>query len=244
MTELQLFQADNVLPILSIEPFTFQDYPGKMACIFWFTGCNLRCPYCHNPDLVFGKNLSTLNYAKILDFLQSRQGQLEGVVLSGGECTLFSRIADLARVIHALGFLVKIDSNGTNFPIIQQLVDDELVDAVGLDFKAPPKAFSKNTQQSLQLYQLFQQTLQLLVHTPRISLEVRTTVHTDLLTETDINEMIDILVDVGYQGTYYLQPFVYHKQKSILDPKLSQNPRALDMALIHQPQAFQVVYRG
>lgn len=237
------FTADELLPITAIEPFTFQDYPGKMACILWFTGCNLRCPYCHNPDLVFGTTAARLSYGSIRDFLQSRQGQLEGVVLSGGECTLFPKITALAAFIKQLGFELKIDSNGVNTSVIQALLEAKLLDAIGLDFKAPPSYFTTNTTRSTELYTQFYQTLTLLIQHPEIALEVRTTVHTDLLPESAINEIITILEQAGYHGTYYLQPFIFNQGKTILQPEINHHPRPLDMNLIRQPQTFQVVYR-
>ncbi|MEM9963866.1 MAG: 4Fe-4S cluster-binding domain-containing protein, partial [Asticcacaulis sp.] len=84
------------LPITSITPFTFQDFPERTACILWFSGCNMACGYCHNPELVKG-TLARLPEEKITGFLNSRKGLLEGVVLSGGECTLANALPDLCR---------------------------------------------------------------------------------------------------------------------------------------------------
>ena len=95
-----------------ITPLTFLDYPKKAACIFWFTGCNLRCPYCYNPELVFGKGGGMDEMA----FLQERAGFLDAVVLSGGEATLNPDIAELCRKIKSMGYLVKVDTNESAFP--------------------------------------------------------------------------------------------------------------------------------
>lgn len=234
----------TILPIVSIEPFTFQDYPGKMACILWFAGCNFRCPYCHNPDLLTNIKRQYLTPEQVLEFLTSRQGELEGVVLSGGECTLFKEMPLLLRAIKDLNFAVKIDTNGTDPDLIKTIVEQGLVDFIGLDFKASPSKFMANTQQTQQFYERFLESLRYLVGCSGVTLEVRTTVHTDLLDEDAINEMIDILDEVGYRGTYYLQNFFANPQKSILDMSLDLHPRHLDANRIKQPLHFQVDYRG
>ena len=92
-----------------ITPLTFLDYPKKAACIFWYTGCNLRCPYCYNPELV----LSHGGGQDEMAFLRERAGFLDAVVLSGGESTLNPDIAELCREIKKLGYLIKVDTNGT-----------------------------------------------------------------------------------------------------------------------------------
>ena len=80
-----------MLPITDITNFTFQDYPEHTACIIWCAGCNFRCPYCHNPEFIEGEH-KYIEENKVIDFLQSRIGLLEGVVFSGGECTLSNNL--------------------------------------------------------------------------------------------------------------------------------------------------------
>ena len=128
------------LPIVDITSFTFQDFPGHTACIIWFAGCNFRCPYCHNPEFITG-NMPKIPEEKVFEFLKSRVGLLEGVVLSGGECCLFNEVYDFVKKIKALGFLVKIDTNGTNTKLIKSMVNDKLIDFVALDYKAPKNKF-------------------------------------------------------------------------------------------------------
>jgi pyruvate formate lyase activating enzyme len=106
-----------------ITPLTFLDYPKKAACIFWYTGCNLRCPYCYNPELV----LSHGGGQDEMAFLRERAGFLDAVVLSGGESTLNPDIAELCREIKKLGYLIKVDTNGSNPQVIRNLLEEKLI---------------------------------------------------------------------------------------------------------------------
>ena len=105
-----------------ITPLTFLDYPKKAACIFWYTGCNLRCPYCYNPELV----LSHGGGQDEMAFLRERAGFLDAVVLSGGESTLNPDIAEVCREIKKLGYLIKVDTNGSNPHVIRGLLEEKL----------------------------------------------------------------------------------------------------------------------
>ncbi|OYW83583.1 MAG: anaerobic ribonucleoside-triphosphate reductase activating protein [Asticcacaulis sp. 32-58-5] len=191
------------LPITSLTPFTFQDYPEHTACILWFSGCNMACGYCHNPELVKG-TLAKLPPEKIETFLASRRDRLEGVVLSGGECTLSPSLPQLARYLKGMGFKVKIDTNGTNPAMLASLLADGLVDYIALDFKAPATKFQAVTGMSA--WSDFLRSLRL-VSSAAIGKELRATVHADLLNRDDIEAMISLLEDVGYRGSFVLQNF-------------------------------------
>lgn len=193
----------NKLPITSITPFTFQDYPEHTACILWFSGCNMACSYCHNPELVKGE-LTKLPFGKVTEFLESRKGLLEGVVLSGGECMMSAQLPDFARYLKSLGFKVKIDTNGTNPDMLAQMLVTCLIDYVALDYKAPPDLFQSIT--GFDGYAMFERSLKLLIESS-IPLEIRTTIHADLLDEDDINSILRHLENLGFIGTYYLQNF-------------------------------------
>ncbi|MFR4417723.1 MAG: radical SAM protein [Akkermansia sp.] len=98
--------------IADITPLTLLDFPNKVACIFWLRGCNLFCQYCYNVSLVRGTDSPAGDRTDYLDFLRDRVGFLDGVVLSGGECTLCPDLIPICRNIRQLGFAVKIDTNG------------------------------------------------------------------------------------------------------------------------------------
>lgn len=191
------------LPITGLTPFTFQDYPDHTACILWFAGCNMACGYCHNPELVKG-TLRKLPQERIESFLESRRGKLEGAVLSGGECTLVQALPNLAGYLKALGYKVKVDTNGTCPDRIERLLADSLIDFIALDFKAPPEKFEAIT--GSRRWAMFMKTLRLL-SSSAIGREVRTTVHADYLGRSDIEAIMSILVDTGYSGDFVVQKF-------------------------------------
>lgn len=190
-------------PIYSITPFTLLDFPDKAACILWFAGCNMRCLYCYNPAIVTGKGKITFKEA--LDFIHSRKNLLDGVVLSGGECTSHRNIGILLKEIKQAGFQVKIDTNGSNPGLLRKMVEERLVDYIALDYKAPPAKFDHITQSDL--HPQFEETLRFLAH-KEFPFEVRTTLHSDLLTSNDLEGMSRDLFANGYRGKYYLQHFV------------------------------------
>ncbi|URM35984.1 anaerobic ribonucleoside-triphosphate reductase activating protein [Flavobacterium anhuiense] len=189
--------------VFSLTPFTLLDYPHKTACIVWFAGCNMRCLYCYNPDIVLGKG--KINFNEVLTFLKTRKGLLDGVVLSGGECTLHKKIIDFIKEIKAMGFAVKIDTNGSNPKILNSLIRDQLIDYVALDYKSLPHTFKKLTQSGL--FSEFQETLSLLIQS-NIPFEVRTTFHSSLITESDFIQMIKYLESQNFEGNYYVQHFM------------------------------------
>ena len=192
-----------LVPIHSITPFTLLDYPGKTACILWFAGCNMRCVYCYNPEIVLGKGHISITEA--LGFIRSRKGLLEGVVLSGGECTLHRSIFPLLESIKELGFAVKIDTNGSRPKVLKALLHRGLVDYIALDFKALAHRYHAITKSGL--FSAFEESLSLLVGTD-VPFEVRTTVHSDLTGLEDLQAMVSFLQQVGYTGSYYIQHYV------------------------------------
>ncbi|MDP5199877.1 anaerobic ribonucleoside-triphosphate reductase activating protein [Flavobacterium sp. DG2-3] len=189
--------------IFSLTPFTLLDYPHKTACIVWFAGCNMRCLYCYNPDIVLGKG--KISFDDVLSFLKTRKGLLEGVVLSGGECTLHKKIIAFIKEIKAMEFAVKIDTNGSNPKILNSLIHDQLIDYVALDYKSLPHTFEKLTQSGL--FSEFEESLEILIRSD-IPFEVRTTFHSSLITESDFVKMIKYLEKQNFEGNYYVQHFM------------------------------------
>lgn len=189
-------------PIYSLTPFTLLDYPHKSACILWFAGCNMRCLYCYNPEIVRGKG--NLSFGKILSFLHSRKNLLDAVVFSGGECVLHKNIIPLIAEVKKMGFLVKIDTNGSSPDIMQKLLNQNQIDYIALDYKSQKSKFQSITQSDL--YDSFEETLDLILKT-KVPFEVRTTYHSDLLSEEDLQEMVCFLESKHYAGNYYIQYF-------------------------------------
>lgn len=188
--------------IHSITPFTLLDYPDKTACILWFAGCNMKCSYCYNPEIVFGKGVFSI--PETLDFLAQRKNLLDAVVFSGGECLLHKESLDLLRAVKQMGFLVKVDTNGSMPHRLNEALKLNFIDYIALDFKATKQKTKTITKANF--YQHFFECLSL-IQKNSVPFEVRTTVHSYLLLEKDITEMIHLLENNGYNGSYFLQHF-------------------------------------
>ena len=197
------FNSLNDKVIYDITKFTHLDYPNQLACIVWFSGCNMRCDFCYNKDIVFAKD-GEYSYTDVLEFLKTRVNLLDAVVLSGGEATSHE-LVEFCKQIKELGFLIKLDTNGTNYNSVKELLKLNLLDYVALDYKAPKNKFTQITHSNK--YNEFSSTLNLLIESD-IEFEARTTLHNDLLNVNDINTIISDLTSRGYNNKYYLQKFL------------------------------------
>lgn len=124
----------------AVQRFTVLDYPGKIACIAFTPGCNMRCGFCHNPEFVLPENVAKLRESFIgeeafFHFLGRRRGLLEGVVVSGGEPTVWQDLPRFLDRIHTAGFLVKLDTNGNHPAMLERLLGEKKVDYVAMDVK-------------------------------------------------------------------------------------------------------------
>lgn len=236
--ETQFAKADS-LPIYAVTPFTMLDFPEKTACIVWFPGCNMRCAYCHNPQIVEGKGRGHVD--QVMAFLKKRQGLLDGVVLSGGEASVYPGLPALIRQVKALDYAVKLDTNGLRPDVVLQFIQEGFLDYVALDYKAPPHKFKQVT--GTNLYALFSQTLDILCTQKAVKFEVRTTVHTDLLNEDDVNFIIQDLERRGYTGTHAIQNFMHSDERPTLKLMHPQR-RILDTSFLYQPKKFHVIFRN
>jgi pyruvate formate lyase activating enzyme len=120
------------------------DFPGKVSCILFLSGCNFACPYCHNPDLARGTPppAGRIRLETAFEFLEKRRGMLDGVVVSGGEPTLERRLKDICSRIKTLGYPVKLDTNGSRPEALARLFDADCLDYVAMDIKAPPALYT------------------------------------------------------------------------------------------------------
>jgi len=118
------------------------DYPGKVACVVFLSGCNFRCPYCHNPALVRGDAGAAVLPEALFDLLEARSGFLDGVVISGGEPTLQADLPVLCARIKAMGYPVKLDTNGSRPGVLADLIRRGLVDYVAMDVKTDPQGYA------------------------------------------------------------------------------------------------------
>jgi len=194
---------NNKKNIYDITKFTHIDYPDHLAAVIWFSGCNMRCDYCYNKDIVFSKN-GLISMQETLNFLHTRLFLLDGVVLSGGEASAYD-LVEFCTKIKEMGFAIKLDTNGTYFSNLKELLDLNLLDYVALDYKAPKEKFQQISHSSK--YKEFSKSLDLLLES-EIDFEVRTTLHNDLLSPEDINAIIADLLQRGYKAPYYIQNFL------------------------------------
>ena len=191
-----------VKSVSNITPFTLLDYPDKTACILWYAGCNMRCLYCYNPEVVLGKG--KFLFSEMVSFLETRKGLLDAVVFSGGECLIHPDIIAHIRIVKEMGFLVKVDTNGSKPEVLKKLIAEQLLDYVALDFKSKRESFAVITQSDL--FSQFEKSLQLLLET-NTAFEVRTTYHSELLAKEELSDMVAYLKYNEYSGTYYIQHF-------------------------------------
>lgn len=182
----------------------------------------MRCQYCYNPEIVLGKGKITLTDATL--FLKSRQGFLEGMVLSGGECTMYKGIISWIREVKEMGFSIKIDTNGSRPDILKELCEEGLIDYIALDYKALPSTFQFVTGSDL--YDKFEESLELLL-SGSIDFEVRTTVHSNLISKEDLHQMGHYLINKGYRGKYYVQYYVDNKP-SLVDLSRTERHYSLE----------------
>ena len=120
------------------------DYPGKVSCVLFVSGCNFNCPYCHNPQLVKGGRLRPffIDEQTAYDYLDDRKGFLDGVVISGGEPTIWQDLISLCKKVKQIGYPIKLDTNGSRPQVIKQLVEEDLIDYIAMDIKTDPFHYS------------------------------------------------------------------------------------------------------
>ncbi len=196
------------MAINGIQKFSFVDYPGKLCCIVFFGGCNFRCPFCHNPALVFDPaSQGEMPQEELLAFLKTRVGKLDGVVFSGGEPSLQPELPELAAAVKELGFCVKLDTNGTRPAVIKSLYESGKLDALGIDYKAPAALYGKlaGISNGTEAVSAVRESISYAVE-KGIDLDVRTTVHRELLSEEDLGVMYRELMELGVKK-WTLQQF-------------------------------------
>ena len=193
------------MKIYGLKKVTLIDYPEHIACTVFTHGCTLRCPFCHNPELVIKQpnDRDSMDTSELLTFLQQRKGKLDGVVLTGGEPLVHDEeIAELCADIHRLGFLVKVDTNGTFPEELSRLIHKHLVDFVAMDFKTHPDYYSRMSATQDQVKAVLT-SLQILKEN-QTEYEIRTTLVPGIHTPALLGDMMPYLDQVT---TYVLQNF-------------------------------------
>lgn len=188
--------------IQGYQKLTLLDFPGKMACTVFTGGCNFRCPFCHNASLVNDPLCYTSSADEVLQYLEKRQGILNGVCITGGEPLLQPDLEEYIKKIKALGYSVKLDTNGYSPERLKKLLDTGLVDYVAMDIKASKQNYQKATGIDIDIEKI-EKSVELLKNgnTP---FEFRTTVVKNI---HFVEEFQDIAEWIKGTKKYYLQGF-------------------------------------
>lgn len=194
-----------------LQKTSFLDFPEKIACIVFTNMCNFRCGYCHNPELITNYE-PVLTVSAFFEFLKKRKGKLDGVVVTGGEPTIQPELFDFIKQIKDLGFLVKLDSNGSNPEALEILYNAKLLDYVAMDIKAPLDKYSEITRVNCDISKI-KKSINLIMNSG-VDYEFRTTVLKSQLTYDDFSAIGEM---INGAEKYYLQKFVPSK---ILDETL------------------------
>jgi pyruvate formate lyase activating enzyme len=199
-----------------LQKTTLIDYPGKIGCTVFLTGCNFRCPWCQNPELVLPEKIKKspkISEKDFFNFLEERKGFLEGVCITGGEPTIHKDLPNFIKKIKKLGFAVKLDTNGSNPRILKNLIKKKLIDYIAMDVKAPLK--NPDIKKSVEI-----------IKNSSLDYEFRTTVVPTVHNKEDIIKIARELSKptrlrqgFGGQRKYYLQNF---RPEKTIDPKFKK----------------------
>lgn len=199
-----------------LQKLTLIDYPGKIAATVFLAGCDFRCPWCYSSELVLPEKIEKqpkVSEREFFEFLESRQELLEGVVICGGEPCIQKDLPKFSKKIKKIGYDVKIDTNGSNPQMLEDLINKKLIDYVAMDIKAPKEKYQKIVGRKINVKKI-EKSVSLLKE-DRVDYEFRTTV-TPLLKKDDI---IKIAHWISGAGKYYLQNF---RPEKTLDPKFEK----------------------
>ena len=231
--------------ISGLQKMTLLDFPGKVACTVFLGGCNFRCPFCHNSELL-GKAEQVMEVADFFAFLEKRRGLLDGVCVSGGEPTLQPRLESFLERIKALGYAVKLDTNGSRPEVLKHLVSRGLVDYVAMDIKNSPGRYGQTVGLENFSMDAVAESAAFLIN-GSVDYEFRTTVVAQLHDEASAEEMgrwLAALVPGKLPKVLYLQSFV--DRESVLFSGLSAHtPQTMEhLARILGPYVGKIAVRG
>ncbi len=200
-----------------LQKLTLIDYPNKLAATVFLAGCNFRCFWCYSRELVLPEEIKKqpkISEKDFFDFLKERKGLLEGCVLCGGEPTINKDLPEFCKKIKKLGYLVKLDTNGSNPQMIKKLIGKKLIDYVAMDVKLPKERYPEIFEEKVNIEDI-EESIKILKE-EKIDSEFRTTVVPTILEKEDI---IKIAQWIGPAQRYYLQNF---RAEKTIDPKFEK----------------------
>ncbi|MDO8436175.1 MAG: radical SAM protein [bacterium] len=218
-------KISNGVKIGGIQKTTLIDYPGCVACTVFFCGCNFRCPFCYSSELVLPEKIKLqpkISEKEFFDFLRKRKGLLEGVVICGGEPTINKELPGFIKKIKGLGYLVKLDTNGSNPEMLRKLIGmksvakrpsassltslpsrgSSLIDYVAMDIKAPWEKYNKSAGVKVNLNNIKKSVE--IIKNSGIDYEFRSTIVPTIHTK---EEIIQIAKDISPAKKFFLQSF-------------------------------------
>ncbi len=191
------------MEIHGLQKMTLLDFPGRVACTVFLGGCDLRCPFCHNYELAENPGPAVMTEEAFFAFLEKRKGLLDGVAFTGGEPTLRKDLPDLFRRIKAMGYPIKLDTNGLHPDRLKALLDEGLVDYVAMDIKNCPEKYAVTAGLETVDLDKIQQSIDLLKN-GTVDYEFRTTVVDEL---HEAEDFAKIGAWIAGARAYYLQAF-------------------------------------
>lgn len=189
--------------IAGLQKSSLIDYPNEIAAVVFTSGCNFRCPFCHNGGLLEDEKSQKITPEEVLDFLKTRQNKLQGVVISGGEPTLHKDLEDFIIKIRDLGFKIKLDTNGSNPNVLIDLVNKNLIDYVAMDIKSPLRKYKEATNSNIDTEKI-KESIDFLLK-GKVDYEFRTTVVKESLSFDDFRI---IAQEIKGAKRYFLQKFI------------------------------------
>lgn len=207
-------------------PLTLSDYPGRLAAVVFTQGCNFRCPFCHNGPLIAHPSArgDLLPESEVMQFLQSRRDQLDGVVLSGGEPTLQPDLLEFLRRVRPLGYAVKLDTNGSRPEVLRRILGEGLIDFLAMDIKAPWQCYDRLAGIAVDTAAI--RTSVELIARSGIPHVFRTTVVPEMLSDADLRAIARLLPAGSPHRRQVFRPT--HALASWLRPEKPQPEAATD----------------
>lgn len=170
-----------------LQKTSFIDFPQKISAVLFTKGCNFTCPYCHNPSLLNNENNINITADELISFLFERKHLLQGLVITGGEPTLQNDLYDFCKEVKKIGYSIKLDTNGSNPLMLQNIIDDYLIDYVAMDIKADPKNYPEEIMKSGQ--ESILKSIEILEHS-KIEHEFRIPCVFPFITEDSFTEIL------------------------------------------------------
>ena len=232
--------------IAGLQKMTLLDFPGRVACTVFLQGCNFRCPFCHNTDLLPPTGEELMTEDALISFLEKRTGLLDGVCITGGEPTLYKGLPDLLRRIKELGYAVKLDTNGFQPGVLKALVEENLIDYVAVDVKNGPSRYAETVGVPGLKLDKYEQTLRYLLE-EHIPYELRTTVVEPLHDADSVLEMgrwLDSLTPGRKPTKLFLQSFVDRDTVAFEGLRAAEADRMEEYVSLLRPYIGEVAIRG